>query len=133
MNNHVPDQRDRGSISVIMVMLLVVVLGGAALIVDGGRAMSARRHASNVAEGAARAGVATASPMDDIDPARATEAALDHARRAGIPAADVSVVVVDDAVRVTVVERRSTVFLILGGRETLTVRATGAARRYYTG
>jgi Flp pilus assembly protein TadG len=55
------DERDRGSISVILVFLVVIALGGAGLIVDGGRAMSARRHASNTAEAAARAAVSTAT------------------------------------------------------------------------
>ncbi|MCY7300340.1 MAG: pilus assembly protein TadG-related protein, partial [Ilumatobacteraceae bacterium] len=46
--------RDGGAISVVMVILLVRVLGGAGLVVDGGRALGARRHASNTAEAAAR-------------------------------------------------------------------------------
>lgn len=129
---HQPGGRDdRGSITIISMILLVLVFAGAGLIVDGGRAMSARRHASNIAEGAARAAVATATPMQQIDPGRATSAALDHAQRSGIDPHDVTVSVVDDVVRVTIVERRSTVFLILGGQETLTVHATGTARRAY--
>jgi len=35
-------------------------------------------------------------------------------------------------VTVTVTERRSTVFIILGGQETMTVRATGTARVAYS-
>lgn len=122
---------DRGSITIVSMILLVLVFAGAGLIVDGGRAMSARRHASNIAEGAARAAVSTATPMESIDPERATAAALDHARRSGIDPRDVEVSVDADVVRVTIVERRSTVFLILGGQETLTVHATGTARRTY--
>ena len=45
-----------------------------------------------------------------------------------MPAADVRVLVLTDSVRVTVTERRSTVFLVLGGKSTLTVTATGIAR-----
>ena len=37
-----------------------------------------------------------------------------------------------DFVTVTVTERRSTVFLILGGQETMTVRARGTARVAYS-
>ena len=122
------DRRDCGSVSVAMLLLLVVALGGAGLVVDGGRTMAARRHASNTAEAAARAAVATATPVSFFDPAIARRAALSYARRAGVRASDVRVVVGVDSVRVTITERRSTVFLVLGGRSTLTVTATGIAR-----
>lgn len=125
--------RDRGSISVVMIIMLVMVLAGAGLVVDGGRAMAARRHASNTAEAAARAAVSTATPVSGFDPATARDAALDYATRAGVAAVDVNVVVVSDAVRVTITERRRTVFLVLGGRSTMTVRATGVARVVYSG
>lgn len=127
------DRRDRGEISVMLMILLVVVLAGAALVVDGGRAMSARRHASNVAEAAARAGVSTATPVAPFDPIEARRAALSYATRAGVPASDVEVVVAPDSVRVTVVEHRRSVFLVLGGVPTLDVRATGVARVVFSG
>jgi Flp pilus assembly protein TadG len=126
------DERDRGSISVILVFLVVIALGGAGLIVDGGRAMSARRHASNTAEAAARAAVSTATPVSGFDPTTARAAALRYAARAGVPAADVQVEVGVDFVTVTITERRDTVFLILGGAETMTVRASGTARVNYS-
>ena len=126
-------ERDRGAITVGMVMLMIMVFAGAALVVDGGRVMVARRHASNTAEGAARAAVATATPVSGFDPVKARAAALDYAGRAGIAAADVVVVVAADHVTVTVTERRRTVFLVLGGQETLTIRATGTARLVYSG
>ena len=131
MNATRPERSDGGSITIMSLILLVLVFAGAGLIVDGGRAMSARRHASNIAEGAARAAVSTTAPMESIDSDRATAAALDHARRSGIDPLDVEVSVSAEVVRVTIVERRSTVFLILGGQETLTVHATGTARREY--
>ncbi len=120
-------RRDRGSVAIPMLLLVVVVLGGAGLVVDGGRAMAARRHAANVAEGAARAGASTVSPAAGLDPGRAAAAALDHAVRSGVPAGDVRVTVAGDTVTVTVTERRRTVFLVLGGQSTLTVHATGSA------
>lgn len=123
---------DRGSISVVMMLLLVIVLGGAGLIVDGGRAMTARRHAANTAEAAARAAVSTATPVSGFDPTRARSAALGYATRAGVAARDVKVVVGADFVTVTVTERRSTVFLILGGQSTMTVTASGTARVAYS-
>ncbi len=124
--------RDRGAISVAMLLLLVVVFAGAGLVTDGGRTMAARRHASNTAEAAARAAVATATPVASFDPVEARRAALAYARRAGVRPADVVVDVRGDSVRVTITERRSTVFLVLGGRTTLTVRATGIARIVYS-
>lgn len=126
------DERDRGSISVILVFLVIIALGGAGLIVDGGRAMSARRHASNTAEAAARAAVSTATPVSGFDPTAARAAALRYAARAGVPASDVQVEVGVDFVTVTITERRDTVFLILGGAETMTVRASGTARVNYS-
>jgi Flp pilus assembly protein TadG len=123
---------ERGSISVVLMMLLVVVLAGAGLVVDGGRAMVARRHASNTAEAAARAAVATATPVSGFDPVIARAAAIGSATRAGIAAADVRVEVAADHVSVTIIERRQTVFLILGGQETMTVQASGTARVAYT-
>lgn len=122
------ERRDRGSVSVAMLLLLVVALGGAGLVVDGGRTMAARRHASNTAEAAARAAVASATPVASFDPVVARRAALSYAQRAGVRAADVRVVVGVDSVSVTITERRSTVFLVLGGRSTITVSATGIAR-----
>jgi len=123
---------DRGAITVVMMFLLIIALMGAGLVVDGGRVMSARRHAYNTAEAAARAGVATATPMSGFSPTIARAAALDYALRSGVAPADVSVRVTPNRVSVTITERRSTVFLILGGVETVTVRVTGTARLAYT-
>jgi Flp pilus assembly protein TadG len=124
---------DRGAISVVLMLLLIVTLAAGGLIVDGGRAMSARRHASNTAEAAARAAVSIATPVSGFDPASARRAALDYARRAGVAPADVRVSVRADVVTVTVVERRSAVFLAFGGVRTLTVRSTGSARLVFSG
>jgi Flp pilus assembly protein TadG len=123
---------DRGSISVVMLMLLVMVLAGAGLIVDGGRVLVARRHASNVAEAAARAAVSTATPVSGFRPDTARAAAVAYAGRSGVATTDVEVVVGAGFVTVTVTERRDTVFLILGGQETVTVEASGTARVVYS-
>ena len=124
---------DRGDLLVSLMLLVVVVLAGAGLIVDGGRVMAARRHASNIAEGAARAAVSSTTPVRDFQPDTAREAAIDHAVRSGISAGDVAVVVRDGSVTVTVTERRRSVFLVLGGWESVTVRGTGTARVVYSG
>jgi Flp pilus assembly protein TadG len=129
-------ERDRGSLTIMLVVLVLVTLGGGALIVDGGRAMAARRHAANTAEAAARFAVAEQSPAVGFDPDTAIAVALDHAERSGVAAADVDVDVRTGPtgrpeVVVTITERRTTVFLALGGAEVLTVRASGAATFLY--
>jgi Flp pilus assembly protein TadG len=135
--HHVRSTRDRGSLSVVLMLMVVIALAGGALIVDGGRALAARRHAANTAEAAARFAVSSQSLSTEIDATTAREAALSYASRAGVPASDVAVDIrVDDegqpTVFVTITERRTSVFLILGGRDQITVRATGAARFTYT-
>ncbi|MCB1002333.1 MAG: hypothetical protein KDB40_23775 [Acidimicrobiales bacterium] len=129
-------ERDRGTLAVVLVVFVTVVLGGAALVVDGGRAMAARRHAANTAEAAARFSVARTSLTAGFDADRATELAVDHAVRSGVAPGDVEVAVRtgptgEPEVVVTITERRTTVFVALGGADVLTVRATGAATFLY--
>jgi hypothetical protein len=112
---------------VALAVLMTGVLGSAALIVDGGRALAARRHAANTAEGAARAAIA-AQLGHELDLRLATDAARRHASAAGVPATDVAVSIHGDEVHVVVTERRSAVFLALGGVDQLTMRAAGSAR-----
>ena len=122
---------DRGSIGVALVLTITVTLGGAALVVDGGRAMAARRHAAATAEAAARQAVIAQPLLGPFDVAGARSAAFAHAAGAGIPADDVSVAVRSvngrPEVRVTVTEHRQSVFLVLVAVPVLSVTATGAA------
>ncbi len=131
------DDRDRGAFGVAAVLLVLVTLAGAALVVDGGRAMAARRHAANTAEAAARAGLSGYVPGSGIDPRAAVAAALDHARRAGVAGGDVTATYGTDGagrpeLTVTVTARRRSVFLLLAGADVMTVRATGSAIALYT-
>jgi Flp pilus assembly protein TadG len=128
---------DRGSLSIVLMLIVVIVLGGAALVVDGGRALTARRHAANTAEAAARFAVTSQSLSTEIDAARVRVAALSYAARAGVARSDVAVEIRagptgEQTLYVTVTERRTTVFAVLGGQDRLTVRATGAARFTFT-
>lgn len=127
--------RDRGSIAIALMLLLVVALGGAGLIVDGGRALAARRHAANTAEAAARFAASSESLRTGLDPDRARDTAVSYALRSGVAADDIAVEIRSDGGRptvyVTITERRTTVFLALGGQEQMTVRATGAAQFTY--
>jgi Flp pilus assembly protein TadG len=127
--------RDLGSLSIVMMFLTVIALGGAALVVDGGRAMTARRHAANTAEAAARSAVADQSLTGGFDADTAVAVARSYAQRSGIDASDVQVLVAyqpQPEVTVTITEHRRTVFLILGGSDQLTVRATGSATFVYS-
>ena len=125
--------RDRGALALSFLLLFTLVLAGGGLILDGGRAMAARRHAANVAEGAARAAVSTATPVQAFDTSVARELAVEFAGRAGIAPHDVVVVVAADVVTVTVTERRRAVFLVFAGAPMMTVRATGHARVVFSG
>lgn len=129
-------ERDRGSLTVALMLVVVVALGGAALIVDGGRALAARRHAANTAEAAARFAASTESLRSGFDPQRARESVVSYAVRSGVDAGDVAVEFRTGAdgrptVVVTITEHRTAVFLALGGQDRMTVRATGAARFVY--
>ncbi|MEN9506909.1 MAG: hypothetical protein RI958_2835 [Actinomycetota bacterium] len=122
---------DRGLIGIALALTVAVTLGGAALVVDGGRAMTARRHAAATAEAAARWAVADQPVLAPFDPARARAAAVAHAARAGIAGGDITVTVrgtgARPEVRVTVTERRRSVFLVLLAVPEMTVTASGAA------
>jgi len=132
-----PDgERDRGSLTIIAILLTLVCLAGGALIVDGGRAMSARRHAAGTAEASARYAVATLSLASPADDTTIRARAVAFAARAGVSADDVDVTVFDavdgPTVVVTITEHPTTVFLTLGGASTMTIHATGSARFVYS-
>ncbi len=131
------NHRDRGALSIVAVLLTVMVLAAAGLVVDGGRALSARRHAAGTAEAAARFAISNQSLTTGFDPARARALALDHALRAGVRSGDVAVEVVYRSdgrpeVVVTIVERPRAVFAALLGARSLTVRAEGSAVFVYS-
>ena len=100
---------------------------------DGARYLAAERHASNTAEGAARAAVATGSPSDGLDANIARQAAIDHAVRLGVAAEDVAVAFpAGDVVVVTITERRPATFIRFTGNASLVAVAEGRARLEYS-
>lgn len=124
---------DRGSASVGLVLLVVIVIAGSGLIFDGARYLSAERHASNTAEGAARAAVATGSPADGLDADIARQAAIAHATALGVPTVDITVTFpARDLVVVVVTERRPATFTRFAGSTSLVARAEGRARLEYS-
>lgn len=121
--------RDRGSVSVAMVMLIVIVLATAGLIFDGSRYLIAERQASNIAEGAARAAVATAEPATGLSATVARVAAVDHATRLGIEPGDIAVRFPSPtSVEVTITTRRNVTFGRFAGATSITAQATGTAQ-----
>lgn len=124
---------DRGSVSVGLLLLVTITLAGAALVFDGARYLAAERHASNTAEGAARAAVATGSPSHGLDASTARQAAIDHATRLGVAPGDVTVAFPDpDVVVVTITERRPATFIRFTGSADLVAVAEGRARLEYS-
>lgn len=132
MNTHFC-RDDRGSASVGLVLLVVIVIAGSGLVFDGARYLSAERHASNTAESAARAAIATGSPADGLDADTARQAAIAHAAALGVPASDVRVSFpARDVVVVVITERRTAVFTRFAGSTSVVARAEGRARLEYS-
>lgn len=127
---------DTGSLAIVLMLVVVMCLMGGSLIVDGGRALAAHRHAANTASGAARHAVSSQSLLGSIDNTTIRERVVSYTTRAGVSSTDVEVNVRRDAdglaVIVGITERTSTVFLSLGGASTLTVHATAVARFLYS-
>jgi Flp pilus assembly protein TadG len=133
MTNSPHTHTDRGSASVGLILLTVIALAGAALIFDGARYLSAERHASNTAEGAARAAIATGSPGQGLNADLARQAAIDHAAALGINSADVQVSFpARDTVVVTITEHRPATFVRFTGSAELAATAEGRARLEYS-
>lgn len=129
-------RRDQGSLSVVTMFLTVIALGAAGLVVDGGRAMAARRHAAGTAEAAARFAITRQSLTIGFDPTDAVEVARSYALRSGVAERDIAVEVRErpdgrPEIVVTITERPAAVVLGLAGVESLTVHATGSAIAVY--
>jgi hypothetical protein len=77
---------DRGDVSIMVVLMVTIVIGGASVIFDGALKLIAERHASNVAEGAARAAVDSGVATGGLSAITARRAAIDHAAALGVPA-----------------------------------------------
>lgn len=122
---------DRGSATVFGLFLIVVVLVLAGAMIEGGNAMSARGHATDIAQQAARAG---ADKLDlaalrneglvRIDPAAAQAAATAFLAQVGEIG---TVTATPTQVSVTVTVTRPGILVPILGIQTLTVRATATA------
>jgi Flp pilus assembly protein TadG len=122
---------DCGSATVFGLFLIVVVLVLAGAMIEGGNAMSARGHATDIAQQAARAG---ADKLDlaalrenglvRIDPAGAQAAATAFLAQVGETG---TVTATPTQVSVTVTVTRPGILVPVLGINTLTVRATATA------
>lgn len=124
---------DAGAAAIILVLLTPVLFALAGLVLDGGRAITARQRSADVAEQAARAGVNAldltalrATGSDAIDPAAAQAAACRYVAVAD-PGAGCHVVASTQRVTVTVTGRTSTVLLGLIGVNNFHVAGTASA------
>lgn len=122
---------DRGSATAFGLFLIMVVLVLAGAMIEGGNAMSARGHATDIAQQAARAG---ADKLDltalrenrlvRIDPAAAQAAATAYLAQVGETG---TVTATPTQVAVTVTVTRPGILVPILGIQTLTVRATATA------
>lgn len=124
---------DRGAAAVILVLLTPVLFGLAGLVLDGGRAITARQRAADLAEQAARAGADTldvgrlrATGVDAVDPAAARAAACGYVAIAE-PGDGCTVTVTGNRVRVAVATRTATVLLGLVGIDAFHVAGAASA------
>jgi Flp pilus assembly protein TadG len=124
---------DAGAAAVILVLLTPVFFSLAGLVVDGGRAITARQRATDIAEQAARAGVDAldvttlrSTGIDAVDPAGGAAAACRYVYTAA-PDAGCTASVTGNTVRVAVTTRTPTILLGLIGVSSFRAAATAAA------
>jgi len=127
------DRAENGSVSLLIVILAGALLAFAGLVTDGSAGLAAGARASDLAQGAARAGVQAAATPDtqgavsiDIDQA---VVAADHWLSAqGLMPEQATVTADATGVRVIVNLTQPTTLLRLAGIRELHVSRTGAAR-----
>lgn len=128
---------DRGSVSLVMVILTVAMFAMAGLVIDGGAALAARGKAADLAQEASRAGVSAMVPasLRGRSPSEITidAAAADRAAHQMLASGDASgqVTVTADTVSVTAHVERRTLVLSAFGVTRLTGTATATATLVY--
>jgi Flp pilus assembly protein TadG len=124
---------ERGSISLVAVVIATAFFGAAGLVIDGAAGIRAASQASDIAEDAARAGaIAGETPgtggLVSLDTLRARDAAADWLTHAGVDPANAEITASADVVTVQVRLRHETTLLRLAGVTELNVEGTGSAR-----
>lgn len=127
---------DRGATAIWLVLITPTLFGFAGLVLDGGRVLTARQKAANIAEQAARVGVDTldiaayrssGGKVDVVDPAKARSAACAFVKVAH-PGAGCSVQTSGNVVTVRVTVTTRTAVLGVVGVNSLTTTGMGIAR-----
>lgn len=116
---------ERGSVSLLVVIMVPALLAAGGLVLDGGRQLEARRDAQGVASGAARAGAQMTEQevyARALDPSLAGARADAHLAAAGHAG---RVVVAPD--RVTVTVDQTVQNLVLPGSKTVSSTSSAAA------
>jgi len=118
---------ERGSVSLLVVIMVPALLMAGGLVLDGGRQLQARRDASGAAAAAARAAVELSEPelfTGHLDPGLAQGRAV---AELGVQGARRSAVVAGDVVTVTV--SADVDYLILPGSRTVSSSSSATAQR----
>ena len=126
-------RRERGGLSLMVVVLFVALVALAGIVVDGGAKLTADANAAALAQEAARAGATTVSQSAAyssgtfvVDEQQALAAAASYLRTAGYSDYQVSAIGTR-AVRVSVTIREPTRFLSLIGVDSFTCTGTATA------
>lgn len=123
--------RDRGSLTLMLLVLMVALLALAGLVIDGGRKLDATQKAYAIAQEAARAGAgqvntsaAYRSGTFKVDPSQAQAAARAYLASAHYRG---SVIVSGNTIKVTVRVTEPTAVLSLIGIKSFTSRGSAVA------
>ena len=127
-----PQRDEAGQVTVFVVVIFVALLAVAGLVIDGGRALAARRRAIDEADAAARAGAQAlsvdayrSSATVTLDPAAARAAALRYLAATGDTG---TVDVAAGTITVTVHVHQPVTILGIAGIGTMTLTGTGNAQ-----
>ena len=118
---------ERGSVSLLVVIMVPALLMAAGMVLDGGRQLQARRDASGAAAAAARAGVELSEPELYAGHLDAGLAQRRAAAELGLQGARGGVAVAGDIVTVTV--SADVDYLILPGSRTVSSTSSATAQR----
>ena len=129
-------RRQDGSVAVWLLLIAPVLFAFAGLVLDGGRVLTLRQKAANIAEQAARAALdaldvpafrASGGRVDVVDPVRARQAACAYVHAAH-PGAACAVSISGGRVTVRVRVTTTTAVLAIVGINSLTATGEGTAR-----
>ncbi len=120
-----------GQVTIFVVVMFIALVAVAGLVIDGGRALAARRRSIDEAEAAARAGAQAlsvdayrSSATITLDPAAARAAAVSYLAATGDTG---QVTIAGGTITVTVETHQTMTILGIVGIRTMTLAGTGSA------